>query len=613
MSFLTNFSIHARNRFLAMSTMGLLTVLLVATYFNADNLQKLYKESNDVYIKKELLTSAKLEGVLFISSSSVLQKNIKDEKALKTLNKVVMRLSARLEEIKRLDSAMYSIFAKEFISFTTFAPTFINSVNSGILTEDMMKQRLKKWRDLKFAIIKAEKSIKKLSKDSKGAFVEYLSSAVVFTLSLIIVNIFIIGALGYILSKSVIESLQRLNSGLNDFFDYMNQKSSIAKHIDIASSDEIGQMATNINKNMDIISKKIDADTDVISDATEVAKMTALGHFDKRISRHTDNKSLEELVHIINSMLGTVEDNISRVVRVLNNYSNNNYKDRIIKEGTESSMKEMFDGINILGESLTNTSTSDMKNGISLQKDSEILQKNVTSLTNLAKEQNSAIDTTVELLNYLIENINNNTQKTTQMANLAQDVRESTEVGNSLTKKTTTAMEDISDSTSAISEAISTIDQIAFQTNILSLNAAVEAATAGEAGKGFAVVAGEVRSLANRSAEAAKSIQALVETAQLKADEGKSISSQMAIGYERLGDNISTTINMINEVATTSKEQLEKIAEINNSVDNLEKITKENLSIASDTNSIANDTSAMANKLVIEAKNKEFDGKDSIL
>ncbi|RXJ93420.1 chemotaxis protein, partial [Arcobacter sp. CECT 8989] len=117
------------------------------------------------------------------------------------------------------------------------------------------------------------------------------------------------------------------------------------------------------------------------------------------------------------------------------------------------------------------------------------------------------------------------------MNQYTDDLNSSAKQGQNLAQKTTSAMEDITEQVTLINESISIIDQIAFQTNILSLNAAVEAATAGEAGKGFAVVAAEVRNLASRSAEAAKEIKDLVENATSKANEGKSISADMITGY----------------------------------------------------------------------------------
>ena len=110
------------------------------------------------------------------------------------------------------------------------------------------------------------------------------------------------------------------------------------------------------------------------------------------------------------------------------------------------------------------------------------------------------------------------------MASLSTEVTASATNGERLANQTTVAMDEINNQVNSINEAISVIDQIAFQTNILSLNAAVEAATAGEAGKGFAVVAQEVRNLANRSAEAAKEIKNLVENATSKTNDGKKIS-----------------------------------------------------------------------------------------
>jgi len=173
-------------------------------------------------------------------------------------------------------------------------------------------------------------------------------------------------------------------------------------------------------------------------------------------------------------------------------------------------------------------------------------------------------------------------------------------------------MDDINDEVTDISDAISVIDQIAFQTNILSLNAAVEAATAGEAGKGFAVVAQEVRNLASRSAEAANEIKTLVTNATTKANAGKKISAEMINGYTHLNTSIKQTIDLISDIETASKEQQLGIEQINDAVSHLDQQTQQNANVASATKTIAVQTQQIAEDIVNDANEKEFDGKDTI-
>ena len=170
-------------------------------------------------------------------------------------------------------------------------------------------------------------------------------------------------------------------------------------------------------------------------------------------------------------------------------------------------------------------------------------------------------------------------------------------------------MDEINTQVNLINEAISVIDQIAFQTNILSLNAAVEAATAGEAGRGFAVVAGEVRNLASRSAQAAKEIKAIVETATKKANEGKQIASNMIDGYKDLNKNIQQTIKLIQEIKITSNEQRSGIEQINKAINSLDMQTQQNAQVASQSYEVSVKIDRIAKLIVSNADEKEFEGK----
>ncbi|WP_371868594.1 methyl-accepting chemotaxis protein [Malaciobacter pacificus] len=192
------------------------------------------------------------------------------------------------------------------------------------------------------------------------------------------------------------------------------------------------------------------------------------------------------------------------------------------------------------------------------------------------------------------------------MASLGQTVKESVFSGEELASKTVVSMEEINQKVNSINEAIIVIDQIAFQTNILSLNAAVEAATAGEAGKGFAVVAQEVRNLASRSAEAAREIKNLVEEATSKANDGKIVSSDMIEGYKKLNENISETIHIIEDVSKASNEQMTGIEQINDAVNMLDRVTQENANDSNQIKLIAQEVSKLAHELLIDSKTKKF-------
>ena len=428
----------------------------------------------------------------------------------------------------------------------------------------------------------------------------------------IILLVLIVLCATYILNNILVKRLTKFQEGLEDFFRYLNREQNDVKQLESGSIDEIGLMAKVVNENILKTKEGIEEDRAVIDETVKVLGEFEQGDLTQRINTKVNNPALNELATVLNNMGSNLEKNIDNILNVLDQFSNYNYLNKVDKSGIKEHLLKLANGVNSLGTSITQMLVQNKTNGLTLEQSSQVLLNNVDKLNQSSNEAAASLEETAAALEEITGNVSSTTIKISEMSQFADNITASAKEGEALASKTTNAMDEINKQVTAINDAITVIDQIAFQTNILSLNAAVEAATAGESGKGFAVVAQEVRNLASRSAEAAKEIKDLVQNANVKANEGKKIADVMTDGYANLNTNIKNTIDLISDVANASTEQEQGIVQINDAINSLDQQTQQNAVVAGDAKTIAINTSDISKRIVSDADEKEFEGKNNI-
>ncbi|AXH13597.1 cache domain-containing protein [Halarcobacter bivalviorum] len=424
----------------------------------------------------------------------------------------------------------------------------------------------------------------------------------VIFIGVILLTVIISTIVVFIANRMIVKPLSKLTGTVKALTKF----SSADQKININSKDEIGDLARYFNEYLESIRKVTAQDQKIVEESEKAIEMVRAGFFAYKVESSTENRSTNDLKNAINVLIDEFKEHLGEVNSALNEYSKGNFEYDFDVKNVSGNLGSVVRGTKSIGDNVSEILATIMTSGEKLANNIEILTSSATSLSDSANAQAASLEETAAAVEEINSNIQNSTQNMEKMKELDDVVMNSAQKGQELAHQTATSMDEINTEVESIADAITVIDQIAFQTNILSLNAAVEAATAGEAGKGFAVVAAEVRNLANRSAEAAKEIKDLVEKATSKANNGKTIADTMIKGYDELQNAIVQTKQIIDNVANASKEQGLGIAQINDAITILDKNTQENASDATSIANLANEVKELSTNLISVAQNAKF-------
>lgn len=287
---------------------------------------------------------------------------------------------------------------------------------------------------------------------------------------------------------------------------------------------------------------------------------------------------------------------MNRLIDSIRHIASGDLVKRIEVEGSNE-IGQLAESLRHMQGELMNT-VGDVRNGANAiySGASEIAMGN-NDLSSRTEQQAASLEETAASMEQLTATVKQNAENARQASHLALSASETAQKGGNVVDNVVQTMRDIASSSQKIADIISVIDGIAFQTNILALNAAVEAARAGEQGRGFAVVAGEVRNLAQRSAQAAREIKSLIEDSVSRVDVGSTLVESAGETMDEIVNAVTRVTDIMGEIASASDEQSRGIDQVGLAVAEMDRVTQQNASLVEESAAAAAALEEQASRL----------------
>ena len=346
----------------------------------------------------------------------------------------------------------------------------------------------------------------------------------------------------------------------------------------------------------------------VEKEVSTIVAAASLGDFTQRFDLRDKVGFLRELGEGLNQMLYTCETGLNEVVRVLGALSRGDLTETItndysgtfgqLKDDSNNTVEKLKEIINQIREATDNINTGAK----------EIASGN-NDLSYRTEQQAASLEQTAASMHQLTSTVQANTENAKQANRLAIGATDIAEQGGLVVGQVVSTMNEINESSQKIEEIVSVIDDIAFQTNILAFNAAVQAAHAGPHGQGFAVVAGEVRNLAQRAAASAAEIKSLIEDSVAKIDNGAKLAAQAGSTMDEILGSIRGVTGMMSEITAASVEQSAGIEQVNQAISHMDGMTQQNAALVEQAAAAAESLEEQAQNLVVTVSGFKLDDK----